>query len=168
MAGVSIKVVGAEQAALQARAAAARALDPAPVWDEIGAMLTVSTRRRFEEERDPAGTPWPRSIRTLIEGGKTLSDTGRLAGSLTHEVIGDGVMVGTDVLYAAVHQFGATITAKTDQGLMFRIGDQFVRKQSVTIPQRAFLGVDEEDELQIAGIWEDYLGEPLGEVSRAG
>lgn len=167
MAGVSIRVVGADEAARAAREAAARAQNPAPVWDEIGRMLTVSTQRRFEEGRDPQGNPWPASIRVLAEGGKTLLDSGRLVGSVTHEVLADGVLVGTDLIYAAVHQFGAVINAKTTDGLRFKIGERWVRKASVTIPQRAFLGVDADDEREIAEIWQDWLGEPLGEATRA-
>jgi phage gpG-like protein len=122
----------------------------------------VSTQQRFADEQDPEGNPWPPSIRALMFGGKTLTDQAILRNSITHNVFGDGVEVGSDLIYAAVHQFGATITAKTDQGLMFKIGDQFVRKDSVTLPARAYLGVDAEDEAAIVQILEDHLGEPLG------
>jgi phage virion morphogenesis protein len=168
MAGVSIRIDGAEEAARAAREAARRAIDATPVWDEIGAMLEVSTRHRFDQGRSPDGSVWPPSLRVLNEGGKTLMDSGAFVGSITHIASPDGVEVGTNAIQGAVHQFGAVITAKTDEGLRFKIGDQWVRKQSVTIPQRAFLGVDQDDEAAIVEIWEDWLGEPVGAVQHAG
>lgn len=167
MAGVSIRVDGADVAAEALRRSAERAANPRDVWDAIGAMLVVSTQQRFEAERDPQGNPWPPSIRVLTEGGRTLRDSGRLLASITYEPHPDGVEVGSNAIQAAVHQFGATIHAKTDAGLVFKVGDHFVRKDSVTIPQRAFLGVDRDDEAEITALWEDWLGEPLGEVLHA-
>ena len=162
MAGVSIRIEGDQLALRQLEEAARRIEHPEPVWNEIGQLLITSTQMRFELERAPDGNPWPPSIRVLTEGGKTLTDTAHLRNSIAKEVFADGVAVGTDLIYAGVHQFGAVITAKTDAGLMFKIGGHFVRKDAVTIPQRAFLGVDREDEAEMALAWEGWLGEPLG------
>lgn len=162
--GVSIRIEGTEQAAARAQASADRGAQPRELWDAIGQMLINSTQNRFEREQDPEGNPWPRSIRVLTEGGKVLRDSHRLYQSITKEVLPNGVAVGSNVIHAAIHQFGGVITAKTDAGLAFKVAGNFVRKQSVTIPQRAFLGVDRDDEQEIEIMWEEWLGEPVGGI----
>lgn len=162
MVGVRFELDGSEAALAALGEAAARLDDPMPLYDEIGSMLVVSTQDRFEREESPDCTPWPMSIRVLTEGGKTLSDTRRLVNSMTHEASRDGVAVGTNVIYAAPHQTGATIKAKTAKGLRFQVAGGWVTKQSVEIPQRAFLGLDADDVKAIGDIAGDYLTEPLG------
>ena len=49
------------------------------------------------------------------------------------------VLVGTHVIYAAIHEFGGTITAKNKPFLVFKVDDQWVRVKSVTIPARPYL-----------------------------
>ena len=44
--------------------------------------------------------------------GKALQDTGNLRDSITYEVNGNTASVGTTMQYAAIHNNGATITAK--------------------------------------------------------
>lgn len=159
MTGISFSVEGTK-AALAALAGAVAALDDAtPLYDDIGAMLVVSAQERFQTESGPDGSPWPISIRAAMTGGKTLSDTRRLFASITHEASASGVAVGTNVIYAAIHQTGGTIRAKTSKGLRFRAGGNggWVTKQSVTLPARPFLGLDRDDEKEIAALAEDYL-----------
>ena len=101
--------------------------NPSAAMDQIGRYLVASTLRRFERERAPDGSPWLKSARALAEGGQTLTDTGRLRGSIAHTVT-DGaraVEVGSKVLYAAIHQFGG------------RAG----RGRRVTLPARPYLGI---------------------------
>ena len=111
---------------------------PSAAMDQIGRYLVASTLRRFERERAPDGSPWLKSARALAEGGQTLTDTGRLRGSIAHTVAGGGraVEVGSKVLYAAIHQFGG------------RAG----RGRRVTLPARPYLGIDDRDRDAIARI----------------
>jgi phage virion morphogenesis protein len=162
MVGVSIRIEGDMEVGNKLAAAAARLASPRDLWARIGLALLNSTKVRFEQEQDPDGNPWPKSIRVLTQGGKTLNNSGHLTGSLAFEANDDGVAVGTNAIYAAVHQFGATITAKSSTGLMFRIGDRWIRKQSVDIPRRAFLGLSDDDEVQILDIAGAFVTEPLG------
>ena len=120
-----------------ARLAAALA-NPSAAMDQIGRYLVASTLRRFERERAPDGSPWLKSARALAEGGQTLTDTGRLRGSIAHTVTDGGraVEVESKVLYAAIHQFGG------------RAG----RGRRVTLPARPYLGIDERDRDAIARI----------------
>ena len=112
--------------------------DPADILDEIGSYLVTATDLRFEAERDASGTPWKPSERAKATGGKTLQLSGRLRRSITHRVTGGTVEVGTNVIYAAPHQFG------------------WPEKNLV---QRSFLGVDDRDRTAILRIAEDALEE---------
>lgn len=161
-AGVEIRVEGKEVVAQRLKAVAGKLAAPADLYGEIGDALVVSTQQRFEAGRTPDGAPWPQSIRALLTGGRTLRDSGRLANSLTREADGSGVAVGTNVIYAAVHQFGATIRAKRAKSLAFKIGGKTIFKRSVRIPARPFLGLDRDDEKEIDQIASGYLAKGLG------
>jgi phage virion morphogenesis protein len=152
---------GRDEAVRKLREAAGRAAQPQLMYDAIGAMLVTSTQDRFERETDPAGSPWPASIRVQLEGGKTLTDTAFLRNSITFEADEGGVAVGTNAAYAATHQFGATIRPVTAKALAFEIGGVSVFAREVTIPQRAFLGLDDADEEAMLGIAGDFLLEPI-------
>ena len=121
--------------AAAARAGLARVAEvlesPRDAMDEIGRRLVSAALRRFESERGPDGRPWLRSARALAEGGRTLTDSGRLRASITHSVAADGraVLVGSDVAYAVIHQFGSR-------------GGKGRRGQ---LPARPYLGIDESD-----------------------
>ena len=129
-----------------------------PVMAEIGAVLLASTQQRFETETGPEGKSWPKSLRARLENGQTLSKSNRLRLSLTYRASKDAVEVGTNVIYAAIHQFGGRITAKSKPYLAFRLpGGGFIKKKSVTIPARPFLGIDAGDRAEIAAILSDYL-----------
>jgi phage virion morphogenesis protein len=108
-----------------------------PVMKEIGEIVTESVQRNFEEHRSPEGVPWePLAESTKFEKekkGKNADDililTRILMGSIHPEAYADHVDVGTDVVYAAIHQFGG----ETGRG------------NKTIIPERPFLGVREED-----------------------
>lgn len=130
------------------------------LMDAIGATIASSTQQRFEDEQDPEGNPWPVSLRALIEGGRTLTDSARLVQSITHEPSESSVAIGTNVIYAAIHQEGGIIRAKTSRGLRFRGPGNggWVTKQEVDMPRRAFLGLDEDDEADIRALCAEWLG----------
>lgn len=85
-----------------------------------GAMTAL--QERFRTATDPYGRAWPPSLRAQLEGGQTLSDTGRLRRSFSVQNVTErGFAIGTNVLYAAPHQFGATIRPKRARFLRFRL-----------------------------------------------
>lgn len=133
--------------------------------DAIGAYLASSTQRRFQAGVAPDGAPWVPSIRARTEGGKTMMLSGQLAASIAHEATRDSVEVGSNRVYAAVHQLGATIHAKNVPNLRFRIGARWISKPSVTIPARPFLGLDDRDRQEIEAIVADDLA--AAEAGRA-
>lgn len=107
----------------------------------------------FEQSRDPYGNPWKPPV--TRPGGKPLLDKGRLRNSINVKSNQSGFIVSTDVSYAATHQYGATIKAKTPgKPLKFRVGKSGWRsKYSVTIPRRQFM-----PENYLGPIWSEALG----------
>lgn len=160
MTGVRMDITGFEATLSVLGAAIAKTDDARGLFDAIGMALVDSTQNRFETETDPTGNPWPASWRKTMSGGRTLTDTAALVQSITYEATDSSVAVGTNLIYAAIHQLGGTIRAKTTKGLRFRgpgNGD-WVNKSEVTIPQRAFLGLDSDDENEIRALCADWLG----------
>lgn len=138
--------------------------DIEPLMAGIGLYLEGATIDRFDQEQAPDGKTWSKSIRAREEGGKTLSDSGQLRGSITSEASGSQVSVGTNKIYAGVHQFGATISAKSAPFLMFNLpGGLGLRKvKEVEIPARPYLGLSGEDEAEILAMAEDYASAAIG------
>jgi len=109
-----------------------------PLMDRIGRILRTDVQMNFRGQHGPDGRPWKPTIR----GGQILRDTGRLRNSIDYRVQGDDeVRIGTNLIYARTHQFGATITAKNAAYLRFVVGGKFVQKKSVEIPARPFMGL---------------------------
>lgn len=163
MTGAAIRIGGLDAALAKLDGIAARARHPRGMWENIGGHLVSATAQRFITERGPGGNPWPQSLRALAEGGQTLTDKGWLRQSFTFDATDTGVETGTSVPYAAIHQFGGTIRARTKKGLRFGIrraganAEDVVVVQSVTIPARPFLGLDDGDTAAILGIAADWL-----------
>ncbi len=141
--------------------------DPSPILDEIGGRLVLSVERRFELEHGPDGAPWPKSGRAQAENGQTLTGTGRLRASITHSLQADAVEVGTNVVYAAIHQFGGktpprTIRPKRRKALYWPGARHPVKKvehPGSEIPARPFLGISRDDRAMIARVVSQHLGE---------
>lgn len=136
--------------------------DLEPPMARIGAYGEESTIYRFETERGPDGDPWEPSERAKRTGGQTLTDTARLRQSITWRASRSEAEWGTNLIYAGVHQDGATIRAKGGGRLGFVIpGLGFRAPEEVVIPARPFLGVNAEDEDEIDAIVHDYIAEAL-------
>lgn len=152
------------------RRLASAAGDLTPVMADLGAGLALSTDERFERETGPDGTRWtPLAQATILRrlGGarraftkkgtlrkptqrtlalmKILQAAGHLRGSIHHEAASDHVDVGSDRVYARIHQDGG------DAG----------RDRKTTIPARPFLGIDLDDQAMILARLSRHLG---GEV----
>lgn len=136
-----------------------------PALDEIGARLEASTENRFERQVDPDFVPWPPSLRAKEENGQTLTDTQRLRASISRHVRPKAVMVGTNVVYAAIHQFGGTTPARTirprnKKALAWPGAEHPVAKvehPGSEMPKRSFLGVDSADRRAILRIVSRHL-----------
>ncbi|SFU85430.1 phage virion morphogenesis (putative tail completion) protein [Paenacidovorax caeni] len=125
--------------------------DPSPLLAELGEYGLRSTRARFKSQTAPDGTAWA-ALQPWYQREKRrnksriLTLNGYLRGQMTWQLVGDRtVEIGSNLPYAAVHQFGATIKPRAARVLMFR---GHVAK-SVTIPARPYLGLSDEDRSEI-------------------
>lgn len=146
MTGVSIRVDTRELDRL-ADKTVANLEDAKPdraLFDAIGAALASSTMDRFEDQRGPDGREWQPSQRAEKENGQTLVDQGHLR-IITHRPGDSQVEVGSNLIYAAIHQFGG----------------EAGRNLAVTLPARPFLGIDAADEREIGDIVTDHLREAM-------
>lgn len=179
---VQIEVVGLEKAHKVARALIALGEDTAPLLSIAGSILEGSTRARFASESGPGGIPWPKSKAALglaprasgkIQPGLTLQDTGRLLGSIRHEVRPGEVEVGSDkragsASFAAAHQFGShrqtvvmahrrTINEAFGVPIPAKVVEVRAHGRVTNLPARPFIGVDDGDRTDLAEAWHDHL-----------
>jgi phage gpG-like protein len=104
-----------------------------------GETLISLTQERFALGKDPYDQPWKQSRRARDQGGQTLRDNGVLRNSFTWELNGtDSLIYGTNIKYAAIHQFGGEITPKK-KFLKFSSGGKTIFAKKVTMPKRAML-----------------------------
>ena len=128
--------------------------DGTPLMSAIGVGLVANVHDRFDAETDPDGNRWPavkEPWASFKKGPGILRESGMrggLMGSITSDAGRDEVSVGSNRVYAGVHQFGAVIRAKNAPFLVFRTagGAVFGRARQVTIPARPYLGVSSADE----------------------
>ena len=133
--------------------------DPSPLLAELGEYGLRSTRARFKTQTAPDGTAWA-ALQPWYQKEKRrnknriLTLDGYLRSRITWQFAGDRtVEIGSNLPYAAVHQFGATIKPRAAKVLMFR---GHVAK-SVTIPARPYLGLSDEDRSEIVGRTLEWL-----------
>jgi phage virion morphogenesis protein len=144
MAGVRLELQGDDAALAVLAGYVSRARDARGMFEAIGASLVTSTQMRFERGAGPDGSPWPPSIRALATGGKTLIESARLLRSITFDASDAGVAVGTNVIYGAIHQLGGAIVQPS-------------RGATINMPARPYLGLDDDDEVEIVKIAEEWL-----------
>ena len=84
-----------------------------PVLKKIGMELRSEWELHWKKEEDPYGSKWAplsditKARRKGEEPYKILRDSGRLQRNFNVEATPDSVEIGTNIIYAATHQFGA-------------------------------------------------------------
>jgi phage virion morphogenesis protein len=171
-----VKVNVTNDAITTALAGLARAYDDlTPLYQDIGQEMVESSLDNFKTGTGPDGTAWaPRSQTTLEayarrnppfvpSGGPLIGESKSLSTTISFEAAPDGVIWGSNMIYAAVQQMGAK------QGAFgARIGkdkngrDHFMTIPWGDIPPRPFLGIGPDDETAILELVEDYLSEAAG------
>lgn len=131
--------------------------NPTPLLQDLAFLGENSTRERFSSQTGPDGQRWKPSLRAQLTGGKTLTQDGHLAGSISSYVNDKSAVWGVNRIYAAIHQFGGTIKAKGTGGLRFQIGGRWSNKRQVTIPGRPFLGLSDADRQDMLDLVSDHL-----------
>lgn len=154
MSGVSLEVEIHDKAVRQAFTRLIGVMsDTTPVMSAIGTGLVGSTHRRFITQTSPEGEAWVKlnpEYKKSKRNSRILTESGRLRDSITHRANRDSVTVGTNVIYAAPHQLGATIKPVSAGHLWFRLGGKLIKAPSVTLRPRPFLGISSDDEAMIA------------------
>ncbi|USE82030.1 phage virion morphogenesis protein [Acinetobacter tibetensis] len=138
--------------------------DHSKLMHNIGSILEHNTKQRINTGIGTDDKPWQKSWRAKMQGGTTLRDTSRLYNSIKYTVLDGGkrVIVGTNVFYAPVMHFGATIRAKSGKYLKFKTTmGGWAQVQSVIIPARPFLGMSVDDSQEVLFEIEEHLLELL-------
>lgn len=165
---------------------------PSQLLARIGEYLQASTQHRFETQSGPDGVVWqaltPRyQRRKKANADKILTLRGYLRGRIHWQSDGQAaVLVGTNLRYAAIHQFGGSIeraaySIKTrlrldGKGQLLRQKDRKnlavfaknkhqrareswheVKAHTIDMPARPFLGVSDEDDRNIHAITLEWL-----------
>lgn len=140
-----------------------RMVDTSPLMDRIGQAMVGDIAERFETETAPDGSSWAPSLRARLEGGKTLTKSARLRGSMSHRFSHSQAEAGTNVIYGGAHNDGATIRAKGGGKLKFRLPGNlgFRTMEEVVLPKREFIGLSRDGEVEILAQAEDYIAEVL-------
>jgi phage gpG-like protein len=142
--------------------------DRRSLFGAIGAIVVNQVRVRFGTGIDPTGKAWKPSGRVntanavIAAGkakarnigaslsGKTLIKSARLRGSITSLPTADDVRVGSNLIYARVHQDGAVIVPKAGKFLRFGgAGGGFIFARRVDIPRRQYLGLSTDNVTQL-------------------
>ncbi len=117
--------------------------DLQPALSQVGEYLLESHQSRFQLEVAPDGTPWaPLSPETLARKkgeDRILQDQGTLRDTLSYEATASELLFGSNLEYAATHQFG---------------------REEDGIEARPFIGITDgpwQDSVEILGILRDYL-----------
>lgn len=160
--------------------------DPTPAMKVIGAIIRTSVVRNFEKQGRPGWKGLSKTTKKLRGASGPIlrrqGFAGGLMGSVEFKADSDGVQVGTNKIYGAVHQFGAkkgsfgTIMAKigTHSRRITQAFGRMIEPRTVTvsehkrkmslpwgdIPARPFLMVQDED-------WNE-IGAALGEFVTGG
>ena len=167
MAG-SFITISVEDAAARAMLNKLGQMDTAPLMRRLGERIQAWTQDRFDanQQQAPDGTPWAKLNPKYAQNkprhlqNRKLTLSGHLRKSIRWQLLdSQSVLVGTNVKYAAIHQFGGTIRPKKGKALAF--GGRFV--QSVTIPARPYLGISEQDNQEIREIIKDWVLEQQGD-----
>lgn len=139
--------------------------DLTPVMQDLGELLMLSTKERFPKGIAPDGTPWAAKTAATIQRYLSRGDradsrplygpSGALSQQIFYEAGPDQVEIGSNRIYAAVMQFGAAKGAfgTTSRGGPIPWGN---------IPARPFLGLSDEDEVNLVATVEEWLARAAG------
>lgn len=146
MSGVGLVLDFVDMAALQLRIDAMQHLDTRGLMDLVGTEVVTQTQRRIHDEktspRGEAWAPWSdRYAKTRTAGQSLLESEGHLVSSMTHvvELQGKSVDIGSNLIYAAMQNFGGAKIGKPG------------------FPAREYLGMSEANRLDVAQVASAWL-----------
>lgn len=136
---------------LDALAQAGRDLTPA--MRDVAQALAAETEANFAAGGRPRWSPL-KNPPERRRGGAVLQDSGQLAASITTDYSASQAVIGSNKVYAAIHQFGGKTAARTirpTRAKALAFGGRFARSvqhPGSTIPARPFLPVTADGALQ--------------------
>ena len=135
--------------------------NPAPLLAQLGEYTLRTTRARFKSQTAPDGTawaalqPWYKKEKSQNKN-RVLTLRGYLRGQLVSQVVGGkSVEVGSNLIYAAVHQFGSARPQNLER-LQRRHKKEFIARET-TIPARPYLGLSDADRNELVERTLDWL-----------
>ena len=136
MSGVAMEIEIHDLDRVSARIADLADVPTPGMLDDIAAVSESQTRRRLSEtKRAPDGSPWakwsPAYARTREPQHSLLESSGNMIDSIFGERRVDTAVIGSPLVYAAVHQDGS---------------------RDGTTPERPFLGLSDDDAEEIEAI----------------
>lgn len=142
MAGIIIKMDGLDAVRKKLGDIAGIMSRPGPLLKAIGDRVVEQTKQRFEAGGPaPDGAQWAKPKTPNPKRRGTLRVTDHLRDSIRHQVSGSTLMVGSNKVYAAIHQLGG----KAGRG------------QKVSIPARPYLGLNNDNSDEIIKIIEEFI-----------
>lgn len=151
MTGIALTYQTDELTAAAARLDALGGFATAELVEDVAAVLESGARRRISEEKaGPDGEAWAAWSDTYAANRQPrhslLVSGGDLLDSIEGHADGTAAIVGSNLVYAAIHQLG---------------GEAGRRSARVTIPARPYLGVSDADALEISDLIEGRIAEML-------
>lgn len=155
-------------------------VDRRGLLDIVGGEVESQTKRRIETEKSsPNGLPWAawseRHAATRHGGHSALEEEGHLLGSIDHQVVGDSVEIGSNLVYARIQQEGSGSEPVTVPAHKRLITQVFGRELSFgvwasvgtydfvqNIPARPYLGLSGENEHDVEAIVDTFIDGVLG------
>lgn len=123
----------------------------------IARYLSSEAKNRFDTKTAPDGAGWKQSV----FNPDTLRKSGNLQRSISEEVVGDSIYVGTRgsavAAYARAQQDGVTIKPVNAKALAFQAGNKLAFAQSVTLPARPYIGFADRDKQVIVDMLADAI-----------
>lgn len=150
---LALRVRDAEVRRLRGAVAILAAAPQGELLDVLGAVVVSQTQRRLSaEKRGPDGAPWPAwspaYAATRNNSQSLLMGSGHLDESIQHLVRGDEVEIGSNLVYAAIHQFGGADAGKPE------------------IPARPYLGISDDDAAEILDVVDGWTNDLVADMER--
>ena len=131
-------------------AAARRTSHTKPLMTRLARIMRNAVLDNFAAGGRPAWAP--RKYLAAREGSGLLQASGRLRNSITPSSTNDTAVVGTNVEYAAIHNFGGKTSPhliRPKKGKALKFGGRFAKQVNhpgSNIPARPFMTLQPEDE----------------------
>lgn len=114
-----------------------RAANVTPLLHAYGLAMVRSTQKTFREGGRPR--KWEASRRAAETGGQTMRHKGDLTKSLSYNVAGNRVLVGTNLVYARIHQYGGRVTPKKAKALTIPVHPKAYGKRASDFPDLLYI-----------------------------